>query len=310
MLLAAAGLLCVGYVGQQAWVFTRAGLRDDPRYHVTAASIQTPPAPPWVRTDIRLEALRDAGLTGLSIFDPPEQLQARLSDAFRFHPWVESVGAITKRPPNRVEIQLTYRRPLAAVEVRHGVETAAAALWAVDSHAVRLPSEDLTAAELRHLPRVVGVDSTTLPGEVWRDTRVQGAVTLATHFGEDWRGLFLTDIVPRRSPEVFGDLRYPVFDLVTRGGTRIVWGAAPNAAPPGEHPFAAKLARLKRHVAQHGPLDSASLQTPEVLDIRTSLTATARQAMTKNPRTADAASGASSAATAADEPGSREPEIR
>ena len=289
LVIAAIALASVGYVGGQAWRFSRQGMREDPRFLVTAASIQTPTPPPWIRTDIRLEALRDAGLHGqLSILDPPEQLQQKLADAFAFHPWVDTVGAITKRPPNRVTIDLTYRRPAVAVEMARDLAGSAGRLWPVDTRSVRLPGGDLSEAELRHLPRVLGVTSTTLTGEVWRDARVQGAVALAGAFGDQWPSLQLVDIVPRKSPEIFGDLRYAVFDLVTRGGTRIVWGAAPNASPPGEATFATKLSRLNDYISKNGPLSSASIETPEVLDVRTGIRDTPRTAKTKEPRTAKA----------------------
>lgn len=283
--IAAAALGGLGFVGAQAWRHAQMGMRDDPQYRVTAATISTPPTPPWIRTDIRLEALRDAGLHGdLSILDPPDQLQKRLADAFLFHPWVETVGAITKSPPNRIAIDLTYRRPVAAVEISGQQHD----LLAVDGHAVLLPSGELTEAELRYLPRVQGVDSTTLIGEVWRDARVQGAIALVTAFGEHWSALQLVDIIPHRQPEIRGDLRYAVFDLVTRGGTRIVWGAAPNVNPPGEAPFADKLARLTTFVQQNGSLGSASFETPEVLDVRAGLNIVPRTAKLKEPRTAQA----------------------
>ncbi|MEM6799001.1 MAG: hypothetical protein AAF589_05755 [Planctomycetota bacterium] len=294
--IAAAALAFLGYVAGQAWQYARSGMREDPRYRVTAASIQTPPVPPWIRTDIRLEALRDAGLHGdLSVLDPPDQLQKRLADAFAFHPWVESVGAVTKRPPNRIFIELTYRRPLLAVEVSPEMSGRGDELWPVDFQAVRLPSGDLTEAELRYLPRLIGVDSTTLTGEVWRDARVQGAVSLATAFGDQWRALQLVDLQPRRSPEVFGDLRYPVFDLFTRGGTRVVWGAAPAFSPPSEAPFATKLATLQGYVAKSGPLDTASITTPAVLDVRNGLQVTPRTAKKDSPRTAQAESSSEEA---------------
>ena len=69
---------------------------------------------------------------------------------FAFHPWVKSVGRIAKQPPNRMRIELEYRVPLAAV----GHAAQPGVLLLADSEAFRLPEADLTAAELRHLPRV------------------------------------------------------------------------------------------------------------------------------------------------------------
>lgn len=274
--IAAAALVLLGAAASLAWRQTRASMRSDPRYEVTAASIETPPPPPWIRTDIRLEALRDADLRGgLSVLDPPEQLQKRLADAFSFHPWVESVGAITKRPPNRIRVELTYRQPLATVEL--ATANGQRGLVPVDRFGVRLPSAGLTEAELRYLPRVRGIESTTLKGEVWRDARVLGAISLISAYGSLWSRLDLVEVLPSRSTEVHGDLRYYVFDLITTGGTRIVWGAAPNATPPGEAPFAVKLAQLQRFVAENGRLRS-TYQTPSQINVRNGLTVTERTA--------------------------------
>jgi len=273
LFVAAAALLLLGIVGQQVWRHAQTGMRQDPRYRVTAATIQTPPPPPWIRTDIRLEALRDAGLHGdLSILDPPEQLQKRLASAFAFHPWVEQVGTITKQPPNRIFIELAYRRPLAAVQQiatpRLASSQASGPLVAVDRHGVRLPSADLTQAQIRYLPRVADIASTSLPGEVWRDARLQGAVALVDAFGAKWAQLELVEVVPDRQPNIRGDLRFPVYELVTNWRTRIIWGAAPNVTPPGEASFATKLARLEGYLAKHGKFHQSTGLAPEVLNIR------------------------------------------
>ena len=46
------------------------------------------------------------------------------------------------------------------------------------------------------------------------------------------------------------------FELLTRQGARIIWGAAPGAEPEGEPKADAKLAKLRAHVNQHGSLDA------------------------------------------------------
>lgn len=283
----AAGVLAVlAVVGSQAWRYASVEMRDDPRYQVTAQSIETTPPPPWIRTDIRLEALRDAGLRGdLSVLDSPERLQKRIADAFTFHPWVESVGTITKQPPNRITVELTYRQPMAAVEF-HNPAVPAGNLAAVDKHGIRLPGQGLTDVELRHLPRVRSIASTSLPGEVWRDGRVLGAVSLISAIGPRWDSLELLEVIPSRSTEAHGDLRYYVYELVTTGGTRIVWGAAPNATPPGESSFSEKLARLERFVAQNGPLRS-TFQTPEEINLRNGLQIVARTAKLPSEKPTD-----------------------
>lgn len=262
--IAGAALLGLGLLAGQVWRHARTTMRDDPRYLVTADNIEIPPTPAWIRTDIRLEVLRDAGLrSDLSTLDPPEQLQKRLADAFTFHPWVHSVSSVRKLPTNRVQVDLVYRQPLAAVETRSrsGVQ-----LIPVDQYAVRLPAGNMTDRELRYLPRIRGVDSSTLAGETWQDQRVLGAVSLIAAMGPRWRQLDLVDVAPSRNPEVRGPLKYPVFELVTGGQTRIVWGAAPAASPPGEASFETKLARLLSFV--NPSTSTGKLPTYAIIKVR------------------------------------------
>lgn len=265
--IAGAALLGLGLLAGQVWRHARTTMRDDPRYLVTASNIEIPPTPAWIRTDIRMEALRDGGLRhDLSTLDPPEQLQKRLADAFAFHPWVQSVGSVRKLPTNRIQVDLVYRQPLAAVETRSrsGIQ-----LIPVDQYAVRLPSRGMSDAELRYLPRILSIDSTTLLGEAWQDQRVQGAVSLIAAMGQRWQQLDLVDVAPSRNPEVRGPLKYPVFELVTGGQTRIVWGAAPAASPPGEASFDTKLARLLSFVQKSG--SPGSLPTYAIIKVRDGL---------------------------------------
>jgi len=74
-----------------------------------------------------------------------------------------------------------------------------------------------------------------------------------------------------------------VFHLITRGGTRVVWGAAPTNAPPGEDSFETKLQRLRECTNQLGPLDS--VRGPAVVDVRRELAITPRTVKNTSPRT-------------------------
>lgn len=252
-----------------------------PQYRVTAASITLSPPPPWVRTDVKLEALRNAGLIGeatgpkLSILDDPQRLEARLATALGFHPWVRSVGRVERLPPNRVSIEVAYRRPLATVRLSGQARSVL-----IDEQAVRLPDGDLRASELSNLPRIVANDSPQStppprPGEPWNDPRIAGAAAIVAQLGDDWSSLRLLDVTPSRSPEVRQNGRYHVYELRSTGNTRIAWGAAPGFAPSDEPPFSEKLDRLRRYVAANGPLDSLAT-SPAWIDVRRTLSTRAR----------------------------------
>ncbi|HMO87203.1 MAG TPA: hypothetical protein PKC18_20020, partial [Lacipirellulaceae bacterium] len=120
----------------------------------------------------------------------------------------------------------------------------------------------------------------------WDDPRLAGALSLAVRLTPDWEGLSLMAIYPApRAREVRGQQRYFAYDLMTRGGTRIVWGAAPDDPAAGEDTFAEKLARLKQCVAQYAALQWT--EWPESVDVRHGTIVT--------PRTAKKLPGESSA---------------
>jgi hypothetical protein len=240
------------------------------RYLLQPERITVTPLPEWITADIRSEVVRDAGLDGrLSLLD--EAFPQVIEDAFQLHPWVESVQRITKVFPRGVQVDLTYRKPAAVVELAgpEGVQ-----FVPVDRFGVQLPADDVPELRKHYLPRIGGIVGRPPVGQVWPDARVTGAAELADALRDDWEPLCLVDILPSARPEIRDDLRFFVYDLITRGGTRIVWGAVETAAPPGEDGFQQKLDRLRACVAEHGPLDS--VRGPAIVDVRHELAITPR----------------------------------
>jgi hypothetical protein len=226
--------------------------------------------PEWIVADVRGQVIHHAGLDRrLSILDPG--FAAAIQNAFALHPWVASVDRIEKDFPPAVHVELTYRRPVAAIEAPQGEGFQ---LLPVDKQGVRLPAEDVPAIRLRYLPRLTGVVGPPPAGQSWDDPRVVGGVELAARLAGDWESLHLFEIVPSARPEIQGDRRYFVYDLRSGGGTQIIWGAPPQENVPGEDGFDVKLQRLKQCAAQYGPLDS--VQSPAVIDIRRGIAVTPR----------------------------------
>ena len=199
-----------------------------PQYQLTAESIHITPPPPWIRSDIKAQVLRDAGLVGtLSVLDDWDTLSRRVKDAFEFHPWVASVERITQRLPSSLDIELKYRQPIAAVE---SSDSSGVMFLPIDEHAVRLPEGDLTEAERRYLPRISGVTGRPLVGDAWDDPRVVGGAKLAAAARRRLaataaRGNHRRAAIRRRTTR----RKLYTFEIVTTGGTRIVWGATPGA---------------------------------------------------------------------------------
>src|SRR4029078_2455850 len=144
---------------------------------LAAERFQITPPPPWIRSDIKTQVLRDSGLSGtMSVLDDWDTLTKRVEDAFELHPWVASVASITRRLPSSLDIELKYRRPIAAVE---SSDPLGVMFLPIDDHAVRLPEGDLTETERRYLPRVSGITGRPRVGDVWDDPRVIGGAKLA-----------------------------------------------------------------------------------------------------------------------------------
>jgi hypothetical protein len=258
-----------------AWVQFAPTVARHPQYQITADQIHITPPPPWIHADIRGEVLRDAGLVGtLSVLDDGERLQQRVRDAFGFHPWVAAVRRITLSLPATLDIDLEYRRPVAAVQI---AADQAASCSPIDVVGFRLPDADFSDVERRYLPRIVGASGQPLVGKPWTDERVLEGARLAAGLDDVWAKLRLVQIIPSAEPRVRGEIRFHSFELTTSGGTRIRWGAAPGHEPDaGESPFDVKRQRLVDYATQHGKLDS--IEGPELVDVRSDLVVVPRTA--------------------------------
>ncbi|QDS98644.1 cell division protein FtsQ/DivIB [Adhaeretor mobilis] len=260
----------LGWGGQQLWESVSPQVIHRDRYLLSAEAITATDQPEWITGDVLSQVVKNAGLDRrISIVD--NSFIEEIQNAFALHPWVESVGKIEKSYPPAIHVELTYRRPVAAVETtvrdsRLGVAGNSVLLLPVDRHGIHLPAEDVPGVGLRYLPRIMGIVGQPPQGQRWDDPRVAGAVDLAERLTADWERLYLSEILPSPRPEINGPRQYFLYDLITRGGTRIVWGAAPRDNPPGESDFQEKLQRLNRCVRRTGPLDS--VRGPKIVDVR------------------------------------------
>jgi hypothetical protein len=267
-------LVGLGFGAHYLWQRGAPTIARHPQYQLTAESIRITPPPPWIRSDLKSQVLRDSGLTTLSVLDDWDTLSRRVKDAFEFHPWVASVERITKGLPASLEIELKYRRPVAAVE---SGDSSGISFLPVDEHAVRLPEGDLTDTELRYLPRISGVTGRPLVGDTWNDARVVGGAKLAAALGDVWQKLRLVEIIAALHSAASNDSQTYTYDIITTGGTRVVWGAAPGQeSTSGESAFDQKRKRLMDYAGQHGQLES--INGPEEIDVRSDIVIKPRQA--------------------------------
>jgi hypothetical protein len=250
----------ISVVAWIAWTKFGGTVQQSPHYQLSLESIVVTPTPDWIKADIRVEALRNAGIDlPTSVLD--DRITERFAQAFAYHPWVAGVRQVRKTAEPTVEIDLEYRRPVCMVELPE--ETG---LYAVDSEAVLLPSRDFLDDPTRTAgyPRLGGVTSAAVgrAGTRWNDLRVIGGAKIAAALESSWKSLKLSRILPSEGTTAAGGAP---FEIVTKGKTKIIWGSPPGSEGSGEMTAAQKIEALQRYVVEHGKLD---VEGSRQLDLR------------------------------------------
>src|SRR5262245_46652662 len=71
-------LMAMGVGANLLWKRTSPIVARDPQYLLSAERIQITPSPPWIRSDIKTQVLRDSGLIGTaSVLDDWDSLSRR-----------------------------------------------------------------------------------------------------------------------------------------------------------------------------------------------------------------------------------------
>lgn len=231
-----------------------------PEYQLRAANIQVTEIPQWVPRDLVSQIAAEARLTPTrSILD--EKLTVDLAEAFRQHPWVEKVVKVSKSVPARVEVELIYRRPVAMVEIPSG-------LLPVDANGVLLPPTAFTPEIAQKYPLISQPKSSPqgAVGRSWGDPQVVAAAKLASVLLPHWQDFRLTAIEIPSGTDLKAPQEEIVFQLVTQGGSRIVWGRAPGVIYPLELSADQKIGRLEECLSRFGGFDQPD--GPYEIDIR------------------------------------------
>jgi hypothetical protein len=120
---------------------------------------------------------------------------------------------------------------------------------------------------LVRLPRIADSAQLPLVGQAFRGPRTAGAIDLVAYLSGDWETLSLWMVSSLERPETHDQEQYFLYDVISSGGTRIHWGAAPSAAPSHESPPEQKLSRLKTYLEANG-VSLKSVRSPELIDVR------------------------------------------
>jgi len=243
---AVAVILAAAVAGWVIWSRVSESARPQPDAILLPDAIELRGVAPWVRSDLKAEAIRNASLDGGLPLEDPE-LARRLARAFEMHPWVKLVVDVSLRHPAAATVEVLCREPVAMVGVKGG-------LLAVDAEGVVLPSGDFTAESASLYPRISGVESSPQgpEGSAWGDPVVEEGAALAVAVGPEWKQLGLTECRPVGRP---GFRRW---ELVGAPPRTILFGSAPGREAPGEPLAAAKIARLRAIEADPTAADATS----------------------------------------------------
>ena len=245
-------LALVGTVAVPKLVRELPELSEYPAYQLSRSAVQViPEKPDWVPEDFLLSVTGSEKWPedGTPLLDAT--LVERVAEAFAEHRWVAEVERVERRVPAGVVVRLAFRRPVAWIETDSG-------RVAVDVTGVRLPGEDLVGETAERYPVVRGVTSQTpaTDGVAWNDPSVVAAAQLAVELESYWEPFDLVAIVvKRRDPTGNSVGDHMILELLTRGGSRVVWGRSPGTGHPGELTTAQKIGRIMQFISHFDSLD-------------------------------------------------------
>lgn len=213
-------ILAAGIAAGVFWLWSRAA--QDPMFRIDGQTLSLAGSVRECPESIAdLEEIGRA-FEGRSLLDP--RLAGDMEKAYGQSAWVRRVTHLRRLFPNKMEVEFLLRVP--AAQVWHEGRA-----WLVDIDGVLLPP-DGTLDEVEGLPLIAGawpgvIEKRPLPGEVWNDEGVLGAIGVLRAV---W-GSPLADVLPpqrvivvasqQQTPDVHERRRY---ELVSRQGAVVRWG--------------------------------------------------------------------------------------
>lgn len=239
-------------------------LEQQPEYRFETAQLQVSAPNRWVPRSF-VKQLVDEGRLPSHFSLLEKGLADRVAAGLAGYPWVKEVDAV-RVSRGGITAELKYRVPVLMIETRTGI-------YPVDRDSILLPPRDFAASDLQRFPKLANVPTTPAgpAGTEWGDPIVLGAARLAEFLAPDgdlsiyWERFQLESIEASERTAATVTLQDVVYELVTRGRSRIIWGRAPGADDL-EPTVAQKLGRLESYFTGHGGFESQG--SPNRIDIR------------------------------------------
>jgi hypothetical protein len=236
VLASAVALAVAGLAGVQVLESLKQWLHSQKQYETTFNAITLDPPPPaWYHgaAVAFLKRVRESAQRPDAPFSALDVDLAELDREFRLYCWVKRVRRVEREYPNRIDVHLDYRIPVARAAL---ADKPVRAL--VDADGVILPWEDVDEEMAGKLPLICGPDPPfePRPGRAWLSTdskpdeRLLAAVRLAA---------FVESAQASRPLELLSQVKVihsvPKDGLFIESGesTLVYWVDAPGAERPG-----------------------------------------------------------------------------
>lgn len=233
--------------GKAAWQQYSHELLAHRQTELTQQTLFASVQPSWIKSSVVDSAIRIGDLSGKSLLDPT--LVKLVHDAFAVQAWVEEVNEVRKTPSG-VYVTLTYREPVAMVEIEYSGESR---FQPVDRHGVLLPGNEFSKIETWNYTKLSVLEPVMhglIEGREWPDLRVKQAAAVAAFIGghREEIGVYRIQLVPP-SAQIGGAGDAALFELHLINEDRaicrrVLWGHAPGQEAVGEATAEAKVQAL------------------------------------------------------------------
>lgn len=243
------------------WETKRSDLIDVQNYELSAEQISVNEQPVWITTDLR-ERIIDEIQTPTNLLN--EHLVADTARVLEANPWIEKVRRVEKGADG-LQVELSYRMPVALVDFHRGKSKVP-----VDRSAVVMDEKvfgSIASESMLHISVPHAESSLPAKWQVWNDRRIQAAAKLCEYLNDEAANLELFRVVSYRLPSELTNAPKKPFELWTKNGVKVIWGAVPGEKVLDEATPAEKLQAIQQFVVKQGPL--TKLDRRKKIDVRT-----------------------------------------